>query len=129
MNAHKEYGVLVVDDDPLVLKHTARAIAAIGYKNVHTATCATDARALLFAHRFAILIFDIYLPDGDGRQLMRDALAINPGARAILISAFMYRGLMIPADLYGKVELLEKPFTHDDLEELLTEAPHATGGH
>ena len=128
MNQHKEYGVLVVDDDPLVLKYTAAAIAGLGYKNVRTATSATDARALLFAHRFSLLVFDIYLPDGDGRQLLRDAMAMNPTARAILISAFMYRGLMIPVDLYGKVELLEKPFTQEDIAELLTDTPHATRG-
>jgi DNA-binding NtrC family response regulator len=120
MNQHKELSVLVVDDDPLILKSTAAAIAALGYKSVRTATCATDARSLLFAHRFAVFVFDIYLPDGDGRQLLREALAIQPDARAILISAFMYRGLMIPADLYGKIELLEKPFTADDLAELLS---------
>ncbi|MGZ8899742.1 MAG: hypothetical protein ACXW3Z_06570 [Limisphaerales bacterium] len=45
----------------------------------------------------------------------------------ILISGFMYRELMIPKDLDGKVELLAKPFTAEELSELLAapcSAPH-----
>jgi DNA-binding NtrC family response regulator len=118
MNQHKEFGVLVIDDDPLVLKYTAAAITALGYKNVRTASCAAEARALLFANRFSVVICDICLPDGDGRQLLREVLAMNPHAHAIIISAFIYRGMMIPSDLYGKVELLEKPFTQEDIQEL-----------
>jgi two-component system, NtrC family, C4-dicarboxylate transport response regulator DctD len=119
MKLQKELGVLVIDDDPLVLKYTAAALTAQGYKNIRTATSAGDARACLFAQRFGTIICDIYLPDGDGRQLLREAFAINPASRAILISAFVYRGLMIPPDLYGKVELLEKPFTEEELQDLL----------
>jgi YesN/AraC family two-component response regulator len=74
---------------------------------------------ILVSYRFDIIIADISLPDGDGRQLVRDALAHNPAARAILISGFMYRGLMIPHDLYGKVELLAKPFIEEELSGLL----------
>jgi two-component system response regulator HydG len=125
MKQHKEeYGVLIVEDDPLVLKYTAAAVETIGYQNVETANCAAEARVKLFAQRFALVICDIYLPDGDGRQLLREVFAMTPNVRAILISGFMYRGIMIPSDLNGKVELLEKPFTAEDIQELLAEARH-----
>lgn len=119
MNQQTNSGVLIVDDDPLVLTSVRWTIARLGYKKIYTAGCAADARSLLLAHRIGLIIADISLPDTDGRQLVREALTIHPGARAILISGFMYRGLMIPRDLYGKVELLAKPFTEEELSELL----------
>jgi two-component system response regulator HydG len=119
MKEPKEPGVLVIEDDQFVLRYTAATIAALGYQKVRTASSAADARVLLFAQRFELVICDICLPDGDGRQLVREVFALNPNARVILISAFLYQAMMIPADLYGKVELLEKPFTPEDLHQLL----------
>lgn len=127
MNQYMNSGVLIVDDDPLVLASVQWTIARLGYKRIHTASCGTEARSLFLAHRLGLIIVDISLPDTDGRQLVREALTVHPGARAILISGFMYRGLMIPKDLYGKVELLAKPFTEEELSELLAatcSAPH-----
>lgn len=123
MKEFKEPGVLVIEDDLFVLRYTAATIAALGYQNVRTASSAADARVLLFAHRFELVICDICLPDGDGRQLLREVFALNPNARAILISAFLYQAMMIPTDLYGKVELLEKPFTPEDLHHLIGAVP------
>ena len=116
----KDLGVLIVDDEPLVLRSISMVLSHLGFSNIHHGACRLDARGLLLIQRFDLLIVDISLPDGDGRQLLREALAMNHGARAILISGFMYRGLMIPKDLYGKVELLAKPFSVDELSELLS---------
>jgi len=119
MNEQNSLRLLLIDDELTVLTSVHLLLTRLGYKHVRTAACAQDARALLMSYRFDIIIADISLPDGDGRQLVRDALAHNPAARAILISGFMYRGLMIPHDLYGKVELLAKPFTEEELSGLL----------
>ena len=115
----KDLGVLIIDDEPLVLRSISMVLSQLGYTNIHHAACVLDARGLLLTHRFDLLIVDISLPDGDGRRLVSEALAMNHGARAILISGFMYRGLMIPKNLYGKVELLAKPFSVEELSELL----------
>jgi two-component system catabolic regulation response regulator CreB len=117
----RDLGVLVIDDEPIVLRSIGMVLTHLGYTNIHQAASMLDARGLLLAHRFDLIISDIALPDGDGRQLLREALAMNHGARAILISGFMYRGLMIPKDLYGKVELLAKPFNMEELSGLLAE--------
>src|SRR5687768_5218578 len=108
----KQARVLIVDDDPLVLTCIINSLRAERFQNVYSANCALKARALLHAERFEVILCDMSLPDGDGRQLLREALAFNPHLRVILISGFLYEGLMIPADLYGKLEFLAKPFTH-----------------
>ncbi|MGZ8919686.1 MAG: response regulator [Limisphaerales bacterium] len=70
MNHHMNSGVLIVDDDPLVLTSVQWTIARLGYKRIHTASCAAQARSLFLAHRFGVIIVDISLPDTDGRQLV-----------------------------------------------------------
>ena len=113
--------VLVVDDEPLVLKYTTSVMTALGYKRVLRASSALDARALLLAESFALIICDVSLPDGDGRQILREALQNNPNARLVLISGFVSDDLFLPDDLRGRVQLLEKPFTADDISALLAE--------
>jgi len=114
--------VLVIDDEPLVLKYTCSVIAGLGYKNVRKAACALDARGLLLAQSFDMIVCDVSLPDGDGRQLLREALESNPDATGILITGFACDDLKVPAELEGRVRLLEKPFTADDISEALARA-------
>jgi DNA-binding NtrC family response regulator len=113
--------VLVVDDEPLVLKYATSVICNLGYKRVFRASTALDARALLLAETFSLIISDVSLPDGDGRQVLREALLINPNARLVLISGFVSTDLFLSEDLRGHVDFLEKPFTADDISQLLAE--------
>jgi CheY-like chemotaxis protein len=122
MTANKSiHPVLVVDDEPLVLKYTTSVISGLGYKRVLKAASALDARALLLAEKFSLIICDVSLPDGDGRQILREALQSNPKATMVLISGYVSDDLFLPDDLRGRVELLEKPFTADDISHLLAE--------
>ncbi|MGZ8900128.1 MAG: response regulator [Limisphaerales bacterium] len=115
------HAVLVIDDEPLVLKYATSVISGFGYKNLCKASCALDARALLLAQPFAMVISDVSLPDGDGRQILREALAMNPATAGVLITGFAGSDLSIPPDLYGKIQFLEKPFTADAIGHLLAE--------
>ena len=56
----------------LVVKYIASVISKLGYPNVFQATNATEARAHLQAEKIALIISDVCLPDGDGRQLLRE---------------------------------------------------------
>jgi DNA-binding NtrC family response regulator len=114
--------VLVIDDEPLVLKYTCSVISGLGYKNVRKAACALDARGLLLAQPFSFVVCDVSLPDADGRQLLREALEANPEASGILITGFSSSDLNLPSELEGRVRLLEKPFTADDISEVLARA-------
>ena len=113
--------VLVIDDEPLVLKYTCTVIAGLGYINVYKAANAFDARSLLLSHQFDLVISDITLPDADGRQLLREAIEANPSATGILISGFPCDESKLPEILQGRVRSLEKPFTADDISAVLAE--------
>lgn len=112
--------VLLVDDEPLVLKRLAQVVAALGYIDVRTASSFEEARHILETTAVGILISDVALPDGDGRRLALEALQEQPDAQIILISGFSAQSLMLAPELRGRVHLLEKPFGMNDLRGLLT---------
>jgi DNA-binding NtrC family response regulator len=113
--------VLVVDDEPLVLKYTCTVIAGLGYSRVHKARCAQQARDILAAESCALVICDVSLPDGDGRHLLREILEANPNALGVLITGFLAKDLHLPVELRDRVQILEKPFTADDISQVLAE--------
>ena len=75
--------VLLVEDDSAVRGILREAIEIEGYDVTCVATCA-EAVAALAAGSYALLISDVRLADGSGRQLA--ARAIQAGAKAILVS-------------------------------------------
>src|SRR5688572_13276196 len=117
----KVCGVLVVDDEPLVLKYTTSVMATLGYKNVLRAADAQGARAVLLAETISLMISDVSLPDGDGCELLCEALLANPRAVGLLVTGFGTDELRLPEALAGRVQFLQKPFTVDEISHLLTE--------
>lgn len=81
--------LLVVDDDPDVLRATARVLLQAGYK-VITGVNAAEALELTRRHLPAILLLDVMLPDGNGvdvaRQLKSEAALA--AVHVILLSGF-----------------------------------------
>ena len=123
----KMCGVLVVDDELLVLKYTSSVIAGLGYKKVYCAASSEASRALLLVENFSLIICDVSLPDGDGRQLLCEGLDQHPFAAGVLITGFSSSDIKLPDALLGRVLLLQKPFTADDISHILAELVERPG--
>ena len=67
--------ILLVDDNPDLLTLITDNLHTAGYKTVRTAKSCAAARAAFAAHRPALMILDINLPDGDGFSLFREIRA------------------------------------------------------
>jgi DNA-binding response OmpR family regulator len=81
---------------------------------VHAASCA-QARALVAAENFQLVLLDVGLPDGDGFQLAPQLRAVAPRAAIVFLTAHgnpedRVRGLELGADDY-----LTKPFNFREL--------------
>jgi diguanylate cyclase (GGDEF)-like protein/PAS domain S-box-containing protein len=63
--------LLVIDDDPDVLRATARILEQAGYKVITGATAA-EALSLTRQHVPAILLLDVMLPDGNGVEVAKE---------------------------------------------------------
>jgi putative two-component system response regulator len=106
--------VLVVDDDEQVREVLARTMVRAGY-TCRTAGTLAEARASVHKDRPALVLLDLYLPDGSGIVLARD-LAARDGAPAVLIitgedDAAIAR-IALDAGAYGYVT---KPFKRNEL--------------
>lgn len=106
--------VLFVEDEPEMARLVAVNVGAAGF-TVDRVTSIGDADAALKVARYALVLLDRRLPDGDGLTLIGRVRRTQPGVPVIVLSALdavldRVRGLDKGADDY-----LPKPFDTDEL--------------
>ena len=105
--------VLVVDDDPAVLRVTAELFRHLGY-HVLAAETGYDALAILRSgDRVDILFADLCMPGIDGDRLVEMARALRPALHVIVTS-----GSALPRQ---HVQFIPKPYHIADLVAALPE--------
>ncbi len=120
--------ILVVDDDPTVLRCVDFLLAAQG----HAVTSVPDPHAALELHRtttpaFDLVITDYHMPRLNGLDLVRAMRRVRPEGRFVMISA--QPPALPPAALRaaGLSGLLVKPFAPAELEGLVRAALEPAG--
>jgi two-component system, OmpR family, KDP operon response regulator KdpE len=106
--------VLIVDDEPQILRTLAITIRASGYE-VMTAGTAAQALAVAGLHRPDLVVLDLGLPDQDGICVIRGLRAWT-GVPIIVLSGRTGSGDKVAALDAGADDYLTKPF---GIEELL----------
>jgi DNA-binding response OmpR family regulator len=109
--------VLVVDDDPRILRMLCSFLKADGY-DVVTAEDGATALEVVAKTPPAVVLLDLNLPDIDGDEVFRRARASGYKGPIVLISADM-RAQQIAGTLGAA--FLEKPFDPSDLFALVEE--------
>ncbi|MEU1214145.1 response regulator [Streptomyces sp. NPDC005791] len=118
--------VLVVDDDFMVAKlHSHHVSALDGFEVVGVAH--TGAEALRAARRLRpdLVLLDVFLPDMDGIQVLRELRAaderdgVTRSADALFITAARDAGVVRAALRAGALHYLIKPFHRSALQEQL----------
>jgi two-component system KDP operon response regulator KdpE len=105
--------VLVVDDDPALLRTMAINLRAHGYEVVLAATGAEALRAAAAAHPDAVLL-DLGLPDMDGQQVLEGIRGWSP-VPVIVLSARRVSDDKVDALDAGADDYVTKPFGMDEL--------------
>ena len=112
--------VLVVDDDYRVASvHVGFVEAVPGFRVVGQAHTAADAVRLACELRPDLVLMDVYLPDGDGLQVVRDLLGEPSPPAIIVISAANDIATVRKAVQLGALHYLVKPFGFAQLAERL----------
>jgi DNA-binding NtrC family response regulator len=114
--------VLVVDDDPGMVRAIARVLAR---QNMQV-TCVTDPAALVkkladSERRFDLIITDLRMPMFSGRGVLALAGAL-PNLPVIIITAFGGPDVEAQALRYGAFAFLEKPVAAAELIEVVQRA-------
>jgi response regulator of citrate/malate metabolism len=114
---------LVVDDDYRIAKVHAASVGRIDqFVAVGEAHSAAEARAMVQSLRPDLLLLDLYLPDGNGLDLMRSLadLGLSPQPDFIVITAARDIDSVRRAMQLGAMYYLVKPFGFVQLREQLT---------
>jgi len=120
---NKRWTILLVEDEPAVLKSVGETLRRLGH---HILMAGTPSAALHIVeqHKGAIdlLLSDVVMPEMDGPTLVRQLRESYPALRVLFVSGYpahliAYRGLL-PEDAH----FLRKPFTIQELVNAIQQA-------
>ncbi|MEI9894497.1 MAG: two-component regulator propeller domain-containing protein [Chthoniobacter sp.] len=115
--------ILLVDDEPVVLKVTRTMLERLGYTvEGHTDALAAAEAFAAAPDRYRLLLTDFAMPKLDGVEFARRLWAVRPGLPAILYTGYGGRLTANEAERMGFIELLAKPFTMQKLGEAVAHA-------
>ena len=107
--------VLIVEDDPAIVRFLERGLAAHGHQAV-TADNGRDGVQMAADETVDFVLLDIMLPGMDGQEVLRRIRARRPGLPVLMLTARDEVRDKVSALDGGADDYLTKPF---DLEELL----------
>jgi two-component system KDP operon response regulator KdpE len=105
--------VLIVDDEPQIVRVLKPSIAAAGYE-VAAAASGGEALTLLAAEAFDVVVLDLGLPDLDGKEVIV-RLRTWSETPVIVLSARNDEGEKVEALDLGANDFVNKPFGIDEL--------------
>ncbi|HMR78102.1 MAG TPA: response regulator, partial [Polyangiaceae bacterium] len=108
--------VLLVEDEPTVLRSARRVLTKLGYtvleaSNAHVALEV----AAKTTFRIDLLLTDVVLPKVNGRELAEQLRALRPGIKVLFMSGYAGDVLSGRNSLPPGTPLLHKPFTPETL--------------
>ena len=120
--------VLVVEDEPLLQQRLSGVLSALGYPPDALLFAATlaEARSCLAQQPMALVLVDLHLPDGDGRELIAQLRADDPGVGILVVSAWSSEDAILGALRAGATGYVLKE--RDDMEVMLSIRSVLRGG-
>jgi DNA-binding NtrC family response regulator len=110
--------VLVVDDEPSILRLLNEALTQWGYQ-VTTAANAREAIEALRTGLFDAAITDIRMPDMSGLELLREIKKHDDAIEVLVMTGYPTIGSAVEALKEGAYDYLSKPLILDELRHLM----------
>lgn len=115
--------VLVIDDEPLVLRATVRMLRAMGCE-VLSASTGSEGIEIFRAHRASIsgVVVDLVMPGSDGTTTLNEVLELAPQTPILLVSGYSPEVDKVDELLraHPSVAYLEKPYDPNTLAATLS---------
>lgn len=110
--------ILIADDDRLIRMTLDAGLSLNGF---HVCCVRSGREAVTAAgeQQFDSIISDIYMPDGDGLEVLHTLRAMQPGIPIILMTAQGSVDLAVRAIEEGATDFIAKPFSIEDVVSLL----------
>ena len=113
--------VLVVDDDTAIRTAVSDIARNLGFA-VSSVDNTASARSALKAHMADIVLLDLKLPGGGGLPLLEEIRTLYPDTVVVVMTAYATVSSAVEAMRTGASEYLTKPFTLDELSDVLERA-------
>jgi len=120
--------ILLVDDDPDLLRLISLRLTSAGYR-VRTADSGETALATLAVLRPAVVVTDLRMPGIDGMQLFQAIHREHPALPVIILTAHGTIPDAVSATQRGVFGFLTKPFDSQDLLQKVAAAIKLSGDH
>lgn len=121
MTARKPANLLLVDDDPSLLKLLGMRLTSEGF-HVTTAESGQEALRLLAREKIDLVISDLRMDEMDGMALFAEIQKYQPGMPVIILTAHGSIPDAVAATQQGVFSFLTKPVDRDALYKAIDEA-------
>ncbi|ANE74439.1 two-component system response regulator GlrR [Dickeya solani] len=121
MTTRKSASLLLVDDDPSLLKLLGMRLTSEGF-TVTTATSGQDALRLLLREKIDLVISDLRMDEMDGLALFAEIQKNQPGMPVIILTAHGSIPEAVAATQQGVFSFLTKPVDRDALYKAIDDA-------
>ncbi len=116
--------VLVLDDEPIVGKRLKPALAKVGCA-VEVFDSPAAALARIAEKEFDVVVTDIRMDEIDGMQVLEAVNRKSLRTKVIMITGYAMMSLAREAMEKGAFDFIAKPFTPEDLREVIGRAAQA----
>ena len=119
--------VLVIDDEPTVRESCKRILPARGY-DVETASSGKEGMDRVLSGYFDCVLIDLRMPDMDGMEIVRTVRRSRHGMAVVIITGYGTVPTASEAVRLGVTDYVCKPFTPDDIVDVVDRALLNTPG-
>lgn len=119
--------ILVVDDDPAVLRTLQRILERKGYRVIANSS-SENALEFLKTEPVQLLITDYRMAEMDGIQLLQEAKKLYPSLPVVMITGFATINNAIDTIRLGAFDYLRKPLEIKKIYEVVERALSSTQG-
>jgi len=127
MNSEDRLRILVLDDEPIVLKRLGPALEKAGY-GVEVFSRSSDASRRVAEQDFDIVITDLKMEGLDGMQFLTQVKEHSPKTEVIVITGFATMDTAKESFQKGVFDFLAKPFKLGEILETVKKAEQKVRG-
>jgi DNA-binding NtrC family response regulator len=121
MATDRKTSILILDDEPIVLKRLRPALQKAGYE-VEVFARSSEASERIKAKNFDIVITDLKMPGLDGMRFLTMVKDRSPKTEIIVITGFATMETAKESFQKGVFDFLAKPFKLGEIQEIVQKA-------
>lgn len=119
--------VLLVEDEPVLLKLCQRMLETLGYRVVLAPSFYDVLKLADEEEEIHLLVTDVIMPYMNGRELVTTLRQFHPGLKSFYISGYTAEVIAHQGVLEEDVHFLQKPFSLKDLSKSVSRALNEDG--